>query len=270
MLLLKITARHWKHIMSFFSLKKESFRMTHIREIVLSVLPILRFCCIIWSYFWWAVFVQVLEPNKENVNDVSERVCGCANAHQVKTSITGSHGYLHKSVCIGKPEIPNQSVHVDRPFNLNINYCRYYYHIFVCLSLRSQPCLHCRVFVSLFLSFIYDNFSTVWSLWEGAKQPCDAQRSSSQEACLPVCSTRVTVDDLRRDQGGLRLSSTAAANKWSCQSLLFEVLTALSANSPSILGWGVFDVKSFGKRTKYQKITFFLYLHCIQVTFRQF
>lgn len=49
--------------------------------------------------------------------------------------------------------------------------------------------------------------------------------------------------------GWFETSSAAAVNKWSCQSRLFEVLTVLSANNPGTLGWGLFDVETFGKRS---------------------
>ena len=72
--------------------------------------------------------------------------------------------------------------------------------------------MSCRVIV-LFVLLSFSVFSFFFTFpfievcGKVGKQHLDAQHSTSQEACLSVCSTRVTAGDLRGDQGGLRLQA---------------------------------------------------------------
>lgn len=62
--------------------------------------------------------------------------------------------------------------------------------------------------------------------------------------------------------GRFETSSAAAVNERGCQSLLFEVLTAMSANNPGTLGWGLFDVENLWKKKCQKRCTvqYFSYL----------
>ena len=82
-------------------------------------------------------------------------------------------------------------------------------HNFLSWALKGQPCLSCReqsycfVYASGFPTFPPPEEKSL----EGGKLHLDEQYSTSQEACLFVCSTRATTGDLRGDQGVLRLQA---------------------------------------------------------------
>lgn len=57
-----------------------------------------------------------------------------------------------------------------------------------------------------------------------------------------------------------KVSSVAAVHGQSCQSLLFEVSSAMSANCPAPLGWDLFDVKKQMEKEMYIK-AFYAFVH---------
>lgn len=136
-------------------------------------------------------------------------------------------------------------------------------------SLKCLPFFFCFViffvlqgfcFVYTFFIFLSHCLKSV-GRWETA-----LRRGTLQEACLSVGSTRGHSRWFEGRSGWFETSSTAAVNKWCCQSPLFEVLTALSANNPVTLGWSLFDGKSFGKRNVKRDV---FYLFSIPLTFRK-
>ncbi len=80
---------------------------------------------------------------------------------------------------------------------------------FLGLSLKGELCESCRkqsycsVLTSGFLTFPPSEEKSL----EGGQLHLDVQCSTPQEAYPSVCSSRVTVGDLRGDQGGLRLQA---------------------------------------------------------------
>lgn len=129
------------------------------------------------------------------------------------------------------------------------------------MSLKRQPCLfvlQCAVIVLYTSGFLHLPTPPQSPLKVGI---CTWVYDTSQEACLTVCSTRVTASDLRGGSGRFETSSNEAVNEQSCQSVLFEVLTAVSANNPGTLGWGLFDVETSRKRNVKRDVLFLYFVY---------
>lgn len=114
-------------------------------------------------------------------------------------------------------------------------------------------------FLFLFTLFLYlSHCLKSVGRWEAA-----LRRGTLQEACLSVGSTRGHSRWFEGRSGRLETSSSAAVNKWCCQSLLFEVLTALSANNPVALGWSLSDGKSLRKRNVKTRCFIFYFFYFV-------
>lgn len=112
---------------------------------------------------------------------------------------------------------------------------------------QSQPCLSCRVIVlfTLWIFILFHPPEVCVGRW-AASLGCTVEHLAGGVSLCLFESGHSQWFEGR--SGRFETSSTAAVNKWSCHSLLFEVLTALSANNPGTLGWNLFDVETFGKR----------------------
>lgn len=106
--------------------------------------------------------------------------------------------------------ISHVSAHERCTLTYNLDYCWYYLQItfLVCLSKDNSVCLaESRVIVFFIVEVFWLFLPLKKSLLKGGKLHLDVRYGTSQEACPSVCSTRVTVSDLRGDQGGLRLQA---------------------------------------------------------------
>lgn len=93
------------------------------------------------------------------------------------------------------------------------------------------------------------------SLSEAGSYPRMPTYGTPQEACLSVFSSWVTACDLGGGwvmgwggSGGLRFAVLRLWMSGAANLGFFEVLTAMSANSPAPLGWDLFDAKKKKKK----------------------